>query len=48
MLKSEFAIENEMHKIHQDFLIQTDQLIPARRPDIVIIKKKKELPYLKK
>ena len=29
-----------MHKILWDFEIQTDRLIPARRPDLVIINKK--------
>ena len=36
--------ENEMLKILWDFEIQTDHLIPARRPDLGLInKKKKEL-----
>ena len=39
--KSEFVIQNEMHKILCDFEIKTDHLISARRPDLVIIKKKK-------
>ena len=30
-----------MHKILWDFEIQTDHLIPARRPDLVLINKKK-------
>ena len=36
--------ENEMHKILCDIEIQTNHRIPARRPDLVLIKyKKKEL-----
>ena len=33
--------ENKTHKILWDFEIQTDELIPVRRPDRVLIKKKK-------
>ena len=33
--------ENDTHKLLWDFNIQTDQLIPARRPDLITIKKKK-------
>ena len=29
--------ENEMHKILRDFEIQTDHLISARRPDLMIL-----------
>ena len=36
------VLENDMHKLLWDFNIQTDQLIPARRPDLIIINKKKE------
>ena len=37
------VLENATHKLLRDFNIQTDHLIPARRPDlIIIIKKKKE------
>ena len=32
--------ENEMHKLLWDFDIQTDPLISARRPDLIIINKK--------
>ena len=32
------------HKILWDFVIQTDHLIPARRPNLVIMNKKKKLP----
>ena len=45
MHTSESVLENEMHNILRDFKIQTDPLISARRPDIVIINnsnKKKE------
>ena len=44
--KPESVLENEMHKILWDFEIQTDQLNPARRPNLVIFFSKKEnLPY---
>ena len=33
--------ENDTHKLLSDFNIQTDHLIPARRPDLIIINKKK-------
>ena len=36
MHKLESILENETQKIHWDFDIQTDQLIWARRPDIVL------------
>ena len=36
------AQENGTHKLLWDFDIQTDQLIPARRPDLIIINNKKE------
>ena len=38
------VLENDTHKLQWDFNIQTDHLIPARRPDLIIInnKKKKE------
>ena len=35
------VIENDKHKLLWDFNIQTDQLIPTRRPDVIIINKKK-------
>ena len=35
-------LENESHKLLWDFNIQTDNLIPARRPDLIIINKKKK------
>ena len=34
--------ENATHKLLWDFNIQTDHLIPARRPDLIIINKKKK------
>ena len=34
-------LENDLHKLLWDFNIQTDHLIPARRPDLMIINKKK-------
>ena len=35
------VLENYSHKLLWDFNIQTDHLIPARRPDLIIINKKK-------
>ena len=34
------TLENDTHKLVWDFNIQTDQLIPARRPDLMIINNK--------
>ena len=34
------VLENDMHKLLWDFNIQTDHLIPVRRPDLVMINKK--------
>ena len=42
MPKKAHVLENDLHKLLWDFNIQTDHLIPARRPDIIIINKKKE------
>ena len=41
MYKQESVQENETHKIPWDFEIQTDPLISARRPDLMIVNKKK-------
>ena len=35
--------ENDTHKLQWDFNIQTDHLIPARRPDLIIINKRKRI-----
>ena len=35
------VLENDTHKLQWDFDIHTDLLISARRPDLIIIKKKK-------
>ena len=35
------VLENDTHKLLWDFNIQTDHLIPDRRPDLIIINKKK-------
>ena len=40
------VLENDIHKLLWDFDIQTDHLIPARRPDLIIINKKRELAKL--
>ena len=46
MHKPESAQENETHRILWDFQIQTDHLILAKRPDVVIINtKKRELAF---
>ena len=36
------VLENDSHKLLWDFNIQTDHLIPARRPDLIIINQKKK------
>ena len=36
-------LENDTHKLIWDFNIQTDHLILARRPDLIIINKKKRI-----
>ena len=36
------VLENESHKLLWDFNIQTDHLIPARRPNLIIINIKKD------
>ena len=40
--------ENATHKLLWDFNIQTDHLIPARKPDLIIISKKKKKRELAK
>ena len=37
------VLENDSHKLLWDFNIQTDHLIPARRPDLIIINQKKKI-----
>ena len=39
-------LENDTHKLLSDFDIQTYHLISARRPDLIIINKKRELAKL--
>ena len=36
----ESVLKNETHRLFWDFEIQTDHLISARRPDLVIVNKK--------
>ena len=36
------VLENDTHKLLWDFNRQTEQLIPARRPDLIIINLKKK------
>ena len=40
MSNPESVIENEAHKLLWDLKIQTDPLITAKRPDLVIVNKK--------
>ena len=42
MYNSASVLENDTHKLLWDFDIQTDKLISARRPDLIIINNKKE------
>ena len=35
------VLENDTHKLVWDYNIKTDHLIPARRPNLIIINKKK-------
>ena len=37
------VLENDSHKLVWDFNIQTDHLIPARRPGLIIINKRKRI-----
>ena len=37
------VLENDSHKLLWDFNMQTDHLIPARRPDLIIINKRKRI-----
>ena len=47
MHNPEPVLENYTHKFLWDFNIQTDHLIPARRPDLIIINKKKKMKICK-
>ena len=40
------VLENDTHKLLWDFDIHTVSLISARRPDLIIIIKKREFPKL--
>ena len=44
MHNPESVLENETDKILWDLEIQTDHSIPSRRPDLILINKKKNLP----
>ena len=48
MHNPESVLENEMHNLLWDFEIQTDHLISTRRPDQVIVNKKKQKKKTKK
>ena len=37
------VLENDSHKLLWDFNIETDHLIPVRRPDIIKINKRKRI-----
>ena len=41
--KPKSVLGSETHNIHCSFEIQTDHPIPARRPDLVLINKKKKI-----
>ena len=43
MHKPESVQENETHEIFLDFQIQMNHLVPARRSDLGLTKKKKDL-----
>ena len=43
MHKVESILENEMHKVLWNFEIQTNHLFPAKRPNQVIVNKKKKI-----
>ena len=42
----ESVLENETHKLLWDFEIQTDHLISARRPDLMVINKKERTCWI--
>ena len=42
MQNPESILENETHKLLSDFKIQTDHLVSARRPDLMIVNQKKK------
>ena len=42
MHKPESVRENEIHKILRDLEIQMDYLVPARKPDLILINEKAE------
>ena len=46
MLNTESVLKNKTHKLQWDFGIQTNHQIPAGRPDVVIMNKKRELTEL--
>ena len=46
MQNPESSPKNETHKVVWDFEIQTDHLISARRSDLVIINKKREVVFV--
>ena len=43
MLNPESVLENETHKILWNFETQTDHIISARRSDLTMVNKKREL-----
>ena len=41
------VLENDTHKLLWDFDVLTDHLISARRPDLIIVNKKKKREFAK-
>ena len=47
MHNPESVLENKTHKILWDFEIEKDYLTSVRRPDLVIVNKKKKREHIK-
>ena len=47
MYNPAYVLEKDTHKLLWDFDIRTDHLILARRPDLIIIYKKKQIKKTK-
>ena len=41
--KPDYVLQNKIHKIRWDFEVQIDHRIPARKPDVELINKKKKI-----
>ena len=46
MHNQETVLENDTHKLLWDFYVHTEHLISARRPDLIIIYKKRDFAKL--